>query len=102
MVTADTNAKSPFRDAVYVAWDAAVGGSGGGGVRVGRSSDHGASFAVNRADDPKGPGKAIGAVPFVGPGGEVYVAWNDYKANTIGFNRSFTRPTTTWPGPPTA
>lgn len=89
MVTADTNAKSPFRDSVYVAWDAAVGGSGGGGVRVGRSSDHGASFSVNRADDPKGPGKAIGAVPFVGPGGEVYVAWNDYKANTIGFNRSF-------------
>jgi hypothetical protein len=89
MVTADTNAKSPFRDSVYVAWDAAVGGSGGGGVRVGRSSDHGASFSVNRADDPKGPGKAIGAVPFVGPGGEVYIAWNDYKANTIGFNRSF-------------
>jgi hypothetical protein len=89
MVTADTNAKSPFRDSVYVAWDAAVGGGGGGGVRVGRSPDHGASFSVNRADDPQGPGKAIGAVPFVGPGGEVYVAWNDYKTNTIGFNRSF-------------
>lgn len=34
-------------------------------------------------------GKAIGAVPFVGPGGELYVAWNDYKANVIAFNRSF-------------
>ena len=89
MVTADTNAKSLFRDNVYVAWDAAVGGTSAGGVRVGRSSDNGASFSVNRADDPKGPGKAIGAVPFVGPGGELYVAWNDYKANTIGFNRSF-------------
>ena len=89
MVTADTNARSPFRDNVYVAWDAAVGGTDAGGVRVGRSSDHGASFTVNRADDPQGPGKAIGAVPFVGPAGEVYVAWNDFKANTIGFNRSF-------------
>jgi hypothetical protein len=88
MVTADTNATSPFRDNVYVAWDAAVGGTSAGGVRVGRSVDNGASFSVNRADDPKGPGKAIGAVPFVGPGGEVYVAWNDYKANVIGFNRS--------------
>jgi len=28
-------------------------------------------------------------VPFVGPKGEVYVAWNDFKANTIAFNRSF-------------
>jgi len=89
MVTADTNARSPFRDNVYVAWDAAVGGTDAGGLRVGRSSDHGASFTVNRADDPQGPGKAIGAVPFVGPAGEVYVAWNDFKANTIGFNRSF-------------
>src|SRR5205823_5119159 len=31
----------------------------------------------------------IGAVPFVGPNGEVYVAWNDFAANTIAFNRSF-------------
>ncbi len=89
MITADTNPKSPFRDNVYAAWDAAAGGSGGGGVRVGRSSDGAATFSVNRADDPQGPGKAIGAVPFVGPGGEVYLAWNDFKANTIGFNRSF-------------
>jgi hypothetical protein len=89
MITTDTNAASASRDNVYVAWDAAVGGTISGGVRVGRSADHGASFSVNRADDPKGPGKAIGAVPFVGPGGEVYVAWNDFKANTIGFNRSF-------------
>ena len=54
-----------------------------------RSSDAGATFTTNRADDPSGPGRAIGAVPFVGPGGEVYVAWNDYRANTIAFNRSF-------------
>src|SRR4051794_24235622 len=90
MIAADTNMNSPFRDNVYIAWDAASGGSAsGGGVRVARSSDHGATFTVNRADDPKGPGRAIGAVPFVGPNGELYLAWNDYAANTIAFSRSF-------------
>ncbi|HEV2064505.1 MAG TPA: sialidase family protein [Thermoanaerobaculia bacterium] len=89
MITADTNPRSPFRDNVYVAWDAASGGSTSGGLRVGRSTDHGASFTTTRVDDPKGPGRLIGASPFVGPDGEVYVAWNDYVANTIGFNRSF-------------
>jgi hypothetical protein len=88
MVTADTNLSSPFRDNIYVAWDAASGGSGAGGIRVARSSDHGASFTVTRADGPSGPGKSIAAVPFVGPNGELYVAWNDYSAPAITFNRS--------------
>lgn len=88
MITTDTNAGSPFRDNVYIAWDAAVGGSIGGGIRVATSSDQGASFTVTRADDPSGPGRSIGASPAVGPGGELYVAWNDYVANIIAFNRS--------------
>jgi hypothetical protein len=88
MITADTNPASPYRDSVYTAWDAATGGSTGGGVRFARSTDHGATFTTTRVDDPRGPGRAIGAVPFVGPNGEVYVAWNDYAANTIAFNRS--------------
>ncbi len=89
MITADTSPSSPFRDRVYIAWDAAAGGSSGGGVRVARSADQGQTFAIARADNSTGPGKAIGAVPFVGPNGEAYVAWNDYEANTIAFNRSF-------------
>jgi hypothetical protein len=88
MITTDTNANSPFRDNVYVAWDAAAGGSTGGGIRVGTSNDHGASFNVTRADDPSGPGRSIGASPAVGPNGDLYVAWNDYIANAIVFNRS--------------
>jgi hypothetical protein len=88
MITTDANAGSRFRNRVYVAWDAASGGSTGGGIRVASSAD-GTNFTVTRADDPGGPGRAIGAVPFVGPGGELYVAWNDYAANTIAFNRSF-------------
>jgi len=89
MITADQNAISPFRDNVYIAWDAASGGSRGGGVRVARSQDHGATFSITRVDNPNGPGRSIGASPAVGPNGEVYVAWNDYSANAIIFNRSF-------------
>lgn len=89
MITTDTNAGSPFRDRVYIAWDAASGGSKSGGIRVGRSADHGATWSINRADDPGGPGRGIGASPAVGPNGELYVAWNDFSANTIAFNRSF-------------
>jgi hypothetical protein len=88
MIAADTNAASPFKDSVYVAWDAAAGGSTGGGVRFARTTDHGATFTTTRIDDPHGQGRAIGAVPFVGPHGEVYAAWNDYAANTIAFNSS--------------
>jgi hypothetical protein len=88
MITTDTNAGSALRDNIYVAWDAASGGSIGGGVRVATSSDHGANFSVTRADDPAGPGRSIGASPAVGPNGELYVAWNDYVANAIVFNRS--------------
>ncbi|MEP6743130.1 MAG: sialidase family protein [bacterium] len=89
MITADQNTGSPSRDNVYIAWDAASGGSIGGGVRVATSTDHGASFSTRRVDDPSGPGRSIGASPAVGPNGEVYVAWNDYVANAIIFNRSF-------------
>src|SRR5262249_59301809 len=98
MITADTNAGSALRDNVYIAWDAASGGSIGGGVRVATSSDHGATFTVTRADDPSGPGRAIGASPAVGPIGELYVAWNDYVANAIVFNRS-NDPGNTWGQP---
>lgn len=89
MITADQNVASPFRDNVYIAWDAASGGSIGGGVRVATSRDHGATFSTKRVDDLHGPGRSIGASPAVGPNGEVYVAWNDYVTNAIIFNSSF-------------
>jgi hypothetical protein len=89
MITADQNLTSLYRDNVYIAWDAAAGGSIGGGVRFATSTDHGATFSTVRVDDVHGPGHSIGASPAVGPNGEVYVAWNDYAANAIVFNRSF-------------
>jgi len=88
-IAADTNARSSFRDNIYVAWDAASGGSSQGGIRLARSSDHGTTFSVTRADNPSGPSQGIGADPFVGPNGELYVAWNDIKNNAIAFNSSF-------------
>jgi hypothetical protein len=88
MITADASVRSPFRDSVYIAWDAASGGSAGGGVRVARSRDGGKSFTTTRVDDPNGPGQSIGATVTTGPNGEVYVAWNDYAANAIVFNSS--------------
>jgi hypothetical protein len=89
MITADANIGSPFRDNIYIAWDAASGGSAtGGGVRVATSSDHGANFSSVRVDNPGGPGRSIGTSPFVGPDGAVYVAWNDFVANVIAFARS--------------
>jgi hypothetical protein len=88
MIAVDTGTTSPFRDHVYVAWDAASGGSSAGGIRVGTSADHGATFSVTRADGPSGPGRSIGALPFVGTSGQLYVAYNDYGASQIFFNRS--------------
>src|SRR5258706_606509 len=78
-----------FRDPMRGYRPAGGGKSWGGRARVAGSSDHGVPFDVTRADDPQGPGRSIGAVPFVGPNGEVYLAWNDYAANTIAFTRSF-------------
>lgn len=90
MITADANSASPFRDRIYVAWDAASGGNAtDGGIHVAHSSDSGASFILARVDNPSGPSQGIGAVPFVGPNGDVYAAWNDYKNNLVAFNRSF-------------
>src|SRR5258708_24588844 len=90
MIHADANAASPFRDRIYVAWDASAGGNAtDGGIHLARSSDAGATFSVARIDNPSGPSQGIGAVPFIGPNGEVYAAWNDYKNNLIAFNRSF-------------
>lgn len=94
MITTDTSLTSPFRDHVYVAWDASSGGSTAGGIRVGSSSDHGQNFTITRADTPSGPSHSIGAVPFTGPYGELYVAWSDNKARTIAFNRSLDGGTT--------
>src|SRR5438876_11726506 len=92
MITAYRTPSSPYRDSVYIAWDAAAGGSAaGGGVLVATSKDSGPSFSVVRADNPHGPGRAIGAIPFVGSNGEAYRARTDDAADTIAFSGSLDR-----------
>jgi len=89
----DTNPNSPFRDSVYVAWDNASGGksSANNALLFARSTDGGLTFsspiAVNTLTG--GPSSVIGAEPFVGPNGEVYVAWHDVQNNMLLVNSSF-------------
>jgi hypothetical protein len=91
----DTNPHSPFRDSVYVAWDNASNNAGkssaNNALLFARSTDGGLTFsspiAVNTLTG--GSSSVIGADPFVGPNGEVYVAWHDVQNNVLVVNSSF-------------
>lgn len=93
MLAVDTNPRSPFRDSVYVAWDTASSGksSTNSALLFSRSTDGGQNFSnpVALNDLQEGPHGVIGADPFVGPNGEVYVAWHDVQNNRLMINRSF-------------
>jgi hypothetical protein len=87
-ITVDTNPDSPFYNDVYVAWDTINGTNGvpsTTGILVSRSTDHGRTFStpVFASDTLGGPRFGIGADPFVGPDGTLYVAWHDFIANAI-------------------
>ena len=94
-IAVDTNPNSPFRDSVYVAWDNASLNAGkssaNNALLFARSTDGGLTFsspiAVNSLTG--GPSSVIGADPFVGPNGEVYVAWHDIQNNRLMVNSSF-------------
>jgi len=95
MIAVDTNSNSPFRDSVYVAWDNASLNAGKSSANdallFARSTDGGQTFsnpiAVNTLNG--GPSSVIGADPFVGPNGEVYVAWHDVQNNQLMVAGSF-------------
>jgi hypothetical protein len=93
MIAVDTNPASPFRDSVYVGWDNAGGGksSSNDALLFSRSTDGGLTFSapvpVNTLSG--GPSQVIGADPFVGPNGEVYVAWHDVQNSQLMVNSSF-------------
>ncbi|HXG91214.1 MAG TPA: sialidase family protein [Blastocatellia bacterium] len=89
-IACDTNLSSPFRDNVYVAWDT-VEGFGNGKVQLARSTDHGVTFSFQRIDDANSGSSfnEIGAIPAVGPNGEVYVAWLDVLNTRLQIDRSF-------------
>jgi hypothetical protein len=82
MITVDNQPRSPHQGTVYVAWDITPGGAGGKaavtGVLVSNSVDQGTSFSkpVFASAINAGPVGDIGADPFVGPDGTLYVAWH--------------------------
>jgi hypothetical protein len=89
MIAVDTNLNSPYRDSVYVAWDNAslnAGQSSTNNVLLfARSTDGGRTFSSAMPISPQtsGSNAVIGADPFVGPNGEVYVAWHDVQHNKL-------------------
>jgi hypothetical protein len=94
-IAVDTNPQSSFRDSVYVAWDNASLNAGkssaNNALLFARSTDGGLTFssptAVNALTGS--PNAVIGADPFVGPNGEVYVSWHDVQNNSLMINSSF-------------
>src|SRR6266566_4663640 len=95
MIAVDTNPQSPFRDSVYVAWDNASLNAGkssaNNALLFARSTDGGQTFSSPLALNALtgGPNAVIGADPFVGPNGEVYVSWHDVQNNRLMVNSSF-------------
>src|SRR2546428_7454738 len=95
MIAVDTNPQSPFRDSVYVAWDNASLNAGkssaNNALLFARSTDGGQTFSSPLALNALtgGPNAVIGADPFVGPNGEVYVSWHDVQNNLLMVNSSF-------------
>jgi len=93
MIAVDTNMNSPFRDSVYVGWDTVTSGksSANDDLLFARSTDGGKTFSspVALNNPTGGPRQVIGADPFVGPNGEVYVAWHDVQQNLLMVNHSF-------------
>src|SRR5438552_532087 len=79
MIAVDTNPASPHRDSVYVGWDNASlfngKSSANNSLVFSRSTDGGASFSapISVSTNNGGPRAVIGADPFVGPNGEVYM-----------------------------
>lgn len=82
MITVDTNPGSPSANTIYVAWDTTSNGNGSpssSGIQFSRSIDGGQTFSTPLVVSDTGGGQrfGIGADPFVGPDGRVYVAWHD-------------------------
>jgi hypothetical protein len=82
MIAVDTNPSSPNVNTIYVAWDTTANGNGGpssSGVQLSHSTNSGKTFSTPIVIGDTGGGQrfGIGADPFVGPDGRVYVAWHD-------------------------
>lgn len=86
MLTVDDNVNSPYRDTVYIAWDNNTGdASSSNYLLVSHSTDGGQTFSapVAASSTASGPKAVIGADPFVGADGTLYVAWHDVQNNLL-------------------
>ncbi len=86
MITVDDSPSSPFVNTVYAAWDrVSSGDSSHNNILVSRSTDHGLKFSqpVVATTTPGGHRGFIGADPFVGPDGTLFVAWHDFVISAI-------------------
>jgi len=91
MIAVDTNPASPRHDTVYVAWDNSDGSASSSNlVLESHSTDGGVTFStpVPASDTSSGPKAAIGADPFVGPDGTLFVAWQDVRNSLIAVSSS--------------
>jgi len=86
-------AVDPANDHIYVVWE--NGAAGGQGIFFSRSTDHGATFS-SRVQISTTSGDNNGAIPSVGPNGEIYVTWGNF-ANRLNFQRSLDGGTTWLP-----
>jgi hypothetical protein len=104
MIAVDTNAGSPYKDTVYVAWDTDTFGNSSKNnvVLFSKSTDGGQTFNAPTVISPQrgGPQAPFAADPFVGANGDVYVAYQDNLQSALKVVRS-TDGGATWGSPVT-
>ncbi len=91
MITVDDSLRSRLVNGVYVAWDQVSGGdSSHNNILVSHSTNHGLTFSlpVVATTAPGGGRGFIGADPFVGPDGTLFVAWQNFVDSALEESRS--------------
>ncbi|PYT08141.1 MAG: hypothetical protein DMF49_06005, partial [Acidobacteria bacterium] len=74
----------PANDSIYVVWENDV--ANGQAIFFSKSTDHGTTF-TSRTQISHHIGTNNGAIPSVGPNGEIYVSWGNF-ADTVWLQRS--------------
>jgi hypothetical protein len=82
--TAVDTTSGPYRGRIYVAYSANPGANlSSQPLMLASSSDGGATWSKTKIWDSGGD---VGAVPVVGPNGEVYVGWDEYCGGVVAGN----------------
>lgn len=113
-IEADNSPTSPYRGYLYTPWKRVIDRDSSTQIVVSRSSDGGLTWNTPVRVSPRKSGNSLDTtfgqsfpITTTGPTGQLYVAWNDGPARSIGFARStdagltFTQPTYPVVGYPT-